>query len=225
MALRQRFNQPIPQCVINEWFLACVLFPKLYHRGSLESFRPVGKLQCFCTKAKCWQSSLFAVWSAQWFIPSENVDMPSVGMTKTAAQWEKTPLVPVVGSSRTWLTTTSPWSPGNFLEFLSCSFSSLWDTLSREPCAQDPDRIAPHPTDTQLPQYRKSRLWRSAQGTVRWIQPHLLNCPPTMNAKVCRHMKRRCGMGAEESPNPLWCKLLYKGVNWVERFCSTTELI
>lgn len=148
--------------------------------------------------------------------PSESVDTTYVMMTRSAAFREITPLPTLVArSSWTTLITTSLWSPANCLGFSLCSFSSLWDTLFRGCCVQDPGSSPRHTTGSQLLPHHKNRLWRAALRTAWWIQLLLLDCPHTTHASVSRHMKRRCGiMGEEDDQSLLWDKLHDSDVRW-----------
>lgn len=153
--------------------------------------------RCFSTSAERWRRSLLLFLFTRQFIPSGDVDRTSVGMTRSAARRETTaPPSPVASSSWTRLTTTSPWSPGNFPGCLLCCFSSRWDTSSSERCAPNPGSSPSHTTDPRLLPHRKNCSWRAAHRIRIRLLPS--SCPRTMNPSACRHMKRRCGMGAEQ---------------------------
>lgn len=180
MALRQHFSQRIFQRTVHKWLgspalcLHCIISPLWTQE------------RCFSTSVKRLRCSLFLFLFAHLFIPFKSVDRTFVGMTRSAAYRETTaPPSPVARSSWIRPTTISLWSPGNFPGCLLCCFSSRWDTSSSERCVPNPGSSPRHTMDTHLLPHRKTRSWRAAQR----IQLLPLSC---------RHMKKRCGMGAEQ---------------------------
>lgn len=185
--------------------------------------------RCFSTNAEPCRCSPFSFSFARLCMPSENVDWTFVGMTRSAARRVTTPRPsPVASSSWTTPTTTSRWSPGNFLGCLLCCFSSLRDTLSSECCVPDPGSSPRLTADTQQLPLHRIRSWRAVHRLARWIRLLLLSCPHTKNANACRHMKKRCAMGAEDGRSTTWDKLQDEEVSSISHgfnMYSTFEVI
>lgn len=201
VALRQPSNQRIFQRYCPQVIrLACIrLYPCTFIQLQWVISPVWTERRCFSTDAKYRRCSSPASSSAQ-FTPSKNAAGSFVETTRSAACTETTPPKPPVASdSWTRLTTTSPWSPGNFPGCWFCCFSSRWDTLCTERCAPDPGSSARRPTDSRPPPRHKNRSWRAARRTASRHRPRLPICPRTRSANASRPTKRRCGKAAMDN--------------------------
>lgn len=157
--------------------------------------------RCFPSETNCWRCSLLAFLFTRLLIAAGDAETSFAEMIRYAARRETTPMLsPVARSWWTIRTTASPWSPENFLEYLFCCFSSRWDTLSRGCCVQDQGRTSHLKMDSQRPPHRKKCLWRAVHRTARRIQLPLRICQHTMNANICRHMRRQFGTERDRRP-------------------------